>query len=420
MEENRILTSIEQGMELFNSCAHSLNVVIISRIKGNLTKNILRKSLDLLQYRHPRLGSHIVYSSNSLKFETQGTQAIPLQVLINSEPNFWQTVVVHELNTGFQSSQVLLRAILIKQIENIQQNYLITTIHHAIIDALCGVHLHSEILQCCQKLALGQEITNFPRLSVLPSLENLIANREKKNPELQKPIQEIYTLPIERFVPHQERQCRLTYQQIETRLTNKIIKSCKDKQTTVHGAICAAMMLALADQIDRKDKDFYFSCRSSVDMRKRITPPISHENLAVMVSALTSFHSLSETTAFWDLAKKVSQQIKDRLETEEIYNVILNYKKGAEYLLESLDLTRFSIFVTNIGKVGIASNYEPLELEAISYALSTTVMGSVFGVAVSTFQDKMSLNFIWAKPLINQEKIESLISKTISYLSNYC
>ena len=47
-------------------------------------------------------------------------------------------------------------------------------------------------------------------------------------------------------------------------------------------------------------------------------------------------------------------------------------------------------------------------------------MGSVFGVVVSTFKEKMSLNFIWAEPLINQEKIESLISKTISYLSNYC
>ena len=253
MEENRTLISMEQGMELFNSLARSLNVVIISRIKGNLTKNILRKSLDFLQDRHPRLRSHIVSSSNSLKFETQGTQAIPLQVLINSDPNFWQTVVVNELNTELQSSQILLRAILIKQVKNIEQNYLITTIHHAIIDALCGVDLHSEILQCCQKLALNQEITNFPRLSVLTSLENLISNREKKNPELQKPIQEIYTLPTERFVPHKERQCRLKHQQIETKLTNKIIKSCKIQQTTVHGVICAAMMLALANQIDQKD-----------------------------------------------------------------------------------------------------------------------------------------------------------------------
>ncbi|MDJ1181754.1 phthiocerol/phthiodiolone dimycocerosyl transferase family protein [Roseofilum casamattae] len=417
---NRVLIGMEQGIELLNRCANSLNVVIISQIRGPLTAAILTQSLTLVRDRHPRLRSRIVTSSNGLQFETEGTQAIPLQVITNSEPGFWQTVVVSELNTVFESDRGLIRAILINSTEDREQHYLITTIHHVIIDGISGVRLHSEILQCCQMLALGREITNFPRLPVLPSLEELIANREKKKPELQKPIQDIQTLPIEKCVPYQERQCQIANRVLDIALTGTIIKSCKTQQATVHGAVGAAMMLALAEEINRDEKGIYLSCLSPVDLRKRLNPPVGDENIAIAYSVLKSFHHLNEVTSFWDLARDVSQQIKERLETEEIYNSILNYKERTELRLEHPELTSSSIFVTNIGQVSIASNYEPFELEEISYAVSTTAMGSVFGVAVSTWKRKMTLNFIWVEPLVNRETIEGAIAKTISYLSNFC
>lgn len=418
MTNERKLIPMEQGMELFNRYANSLNVVIVSQIKGCLREEILRQALDLIQQRHPRLNSHIIDSSEGFRFQSEETSPIPLQIIINFETNCWQKIVVDELNTKIDSDRVLMRTILIKPTENSETNYLITTGNHAIIDAISGIYLHSEILKYCQSIVINNRIPQISELSDIGSLDELIANVATNKPELKRLGKTIDFIKPEQIVPHQQRTCRLIHKQLHNQLTTQIINSCKEKSITVHSAICSAMMLALAGEINKKNQDLYFSCRSSVDMRKRLNPPISDEHIAMMVSALTSFHSLNENTSFWDLAREVSQQIKERLETDEIYNVILNYQKGTEYLLDHPESVPFSIFVTNIGKVTIPFDYEPFEIKEISYALSTTVMGSVFAVAISTFQERMNLNFIFAEPLLNQVTVERLIEKTLIHLNH--
>jgi len=80
MKNNRELASSEQALEILNRCANSLHVVTASRITGQLTAEILRPALDLLQKHHPRLGSRIVGNLNSLRFE-DGSINIPLRVV---------------------------------------------------------------------------------------------------------------------------------------------------------------------------------------------------------------------------------------------------------------------------------------------------------------------------------------------------
>lgn len=416
MTYDRQLISMEQGMELFNRCANSLNMVIVSRIKGFINKEVIREALDLVQNRHPRLNSHIIGSLDNLSFKTEGTEIIPLQIMINNQSEYWQKVVLDELKKKLPVDKVLLRAILLKQDLKSNINYLITTFHHAIIDGISGIYLHSEILTYCQKIVSNNQIPIISKLPALPSLETLIAKVTTKNRETKKSTQQPDTLPFEEYAPHQQRSCGLIHKQLDAYSTNQIIKCCKQKKATVHGAICAALILALAKKIKKVDKDLYFSCRSSVDMRRRVHPPVSQENIAMVISALTSFHSLTNETSFWNLAKEVTQQIQLRLNTSEIYDVILSYQKGAEHLLKNPEKVPYSVFVTNIGQVKIPSNYDKFQLEDISYMLSTTVMGSVFGVAVSTFQEKMTLNFIFAKPLISDETINDLVKNTLSYL----
>jgi 2C-methyl-D-erythritol 2,4-cyclodiphosphate synthase len=418
MIDDRPLIAMEQGMELFNRYANSLNVVIFSKIKGIIAPDVLRKSLDLVQYRHPRLNSHIVGSLNNLHFKTEGTTKIPLNIVINYYPEYWQTVVNNELNKKIESEKKLIRATLILSKENINYNYLITTIHHAIIDAISGIYLHSDILSYVQHILNKKEVPKVQKLLAYPSLEEIISNYEINAKNLPKQTQQVDILPLEKDTPNEQRICRLIHRQLNTKLTQKIIKICKQKKITVQGAICAAMMLALANYLKKEevDKEFYFNCRSSVDMRKRVNPHVKPENIAMLVSALTSFHFIKNNVDFWDLAKEVTTQIKARLKTSEIYNVILTYRQGTEYVLTHSDQVFFSVFVSNVGQVKIPSNYNKLELEEISYALSLKAMGSVFAVSVSTFQQKMTLNFIYSQPIISQSTINALVNSTMSIL----
>lgn len=417
MPTNRKLDSMEQGMELFNRYAHSLNIVVVSKIRGSLDTSVIRQSLDLVQKRHPSLRSHIVGDINDLRFKVEGTERIPLQV-IHNESEDWRVVVERELNQKIESEKVLARAILIHSDTEGLVTYFITTLHHAIADALSGINLHSNILEYCQEIINGS-IPNINYIEALPSLEFLV------NKTFQTPIEELISITNTSSISklksanqatHLERMCKLIHKKLDLDSSQRLIKKCKEKGVSVHGAICSAMMFSLAKEIQINNHFQYFSCRSSVDMRRRLDPQISSENLSMLVSALTSIHEFTHETTFWEVAKSVTEQIKERLKTSEIYTGVINYRKGAEYLLAHPEATPFSIFVTNIGKVNIPKIYGSLILEEISYALSITVMGSVFGVAVSTFSEEIIFNFIFSSPLIEQETINSLIENTIEFL----
>ncbi len=418
MTNDRPLFSIEKGWEVVQRKANSLHVLVVGKIKGFLDPEVLRRSLLLVQLRHPLLNSHIVGPLDNLMFKTEGTEKIPLEVILNPEPEYWQTIFVNELNTKFENQKVLLRATLIKPSKESTTNYLITRIHHSVIDAISAVHLYSEILSFCQKILSESQIPEFDKLASPPCMEEIIADYTiENNAELSTSNKPIDTLPFEKYVPHQERTCGFIQKQLNPSLTEQLIQRCKQEKVTVQGAICSAMMLALAKHLQPEDKDFYFSCSSAVDMRIKVNPTIGDKQMTFFVSSLTCFHTVNQKMSFWDLAKQATEQIKAKLKTPEIYNQIFSFCEGLNIILENPEKTICSVLVSNIGKVKIPSDYGQFELEEISFGASITIFGSVFDVSVSTFQDKITFNFIYTKPLVSQTVMEKLIKDSLEYLS---
>lgn len=415
MTENRKLIAMEQGMEMFNRLANSLNVVIISRIRGTLNEEIVRQALDLAQIHHPRLNCRIVGSLDDLRFETENTQKIPLRIVDNLDSEHWKSVAIDELNSKIDSEKVLIRSVLVKSGDS-NVNHFITTVHHAIIDAISGMYLHSEILSLCHEILRDNKLPTISKLPVLPSLEDLLPKIVTLNPQDKQTDKKIKTLEFEKYLPNELRSCGLVHKKLSPELTKRIVSYSKEENTTVHGVLCAAMLLAVAERIKSEDGSLYLSCRSSVDLRRRLNPPVSDENIAMVVSALTSFHEITKDKPFGEVAREVTQQIKEKLKTSEIYNVVLSYNKGTEFLLTNPERVPFSVFLTNICRVRIPSDYSFFKLEEISYALSLTAMGSVFALAASTFEEEMVLNFIYSQPAISQDTINTLINSTISIL----
>ncbi len=423
MTNDRPLVDLEKALELLQRETNSLHVVVVGKIKGFLEPEVLRRSLLLVQLRHPLLNSHIVGPLDHLMFKTEGTEKIPLEVILNSEPEYWQTIFVNELNTKLENKKVLLRATLIKPTEKSTTNYLITRIHHGVIDGISAVHLYSEILSFCQKIVSENQIPEFEKLGPPPCLEKIIAdytvenNTESLISELELPID---TLPFEKYVPFKQRTCGLIQKQLNASLTQQLIQRCKSEKVTVQGAICSAMMLALAKYLEPEDKEFYFSCYDAVDMRRRLNYPIGNEQMTFLVSSLVCFHTVNQKMSFWDLAKQATEEIQAKLKTPEIYHRILAFGEGVNIILENPEKTISSVFVSNIGKVKISSNYGQFELEEISFGASNKMFGSTFTVFVSTFQDQATFNFVYTQPLVSQTVIEKLIKDSMEYLVTSC
>jgi len=429
---SRKLTSIEQAMELLNRRASSYYVVTVCYITGPLSEEIVRQALDLIQHRHPRLNSRIVGELDSLRFEGGGIK-IPLRVVNKLHSEQWKEVALQELNQKIESDKSLMRAVLVQIKNENNANYLITTIHHAISDGSSCIQLHAEILTYCQKIASGEPINQVTSLPPLPPLQELLpesmqGSRGVLNASLfllRAWFKQIWhqpeTLGFEKYVPIELRRCGMVHRKLSQELTADLIGVCRKEKTTVQGALCAAMMFEVARKIsDGKRTNVCVNCRSAINLHKRFNPVISDENMGVLASSFISFHTLRTNTSFWDLARDVRQQLETGLESDDIFSPVLISKKVFESLLAHPRKVSVTVGITNIGRVNIPQVYGPFQLEEISGVVAPTASGGVFAAAVSTFQGKMLLNFMFSEPSISQETVEILASKVVRCFVDAC
>jgi NRPS condensation-like uncharacterized protein len=433
MSDNRELTPIEQAMEVLNRVAGSFNVVTISRIKGLLSEEIVRQALDLAQHRHPRLNSRIVGSLDSLHFETEGTQKIPLRVVEKLQNEQWQEVVLEELNQKIESSKGLMRAVLVRNQSENSVNYLLTTLHHAITDGLSGIRLHQDILTYCHRIASGEQITQVPSLSALPPVEELLPEsmqgfRGRMNGVLfllRLKFKQLWhrpeTLGFEKYVPTDLRRCGMVHRKLDEELTQQLVNRCRNEKTTVQGAMCAAMLLSAARKIRAENEtEVRVSCRSYIDLRRHIKPAVSHENLAILASSLTSFHTLQTNTLFWELARDVRRQIEAGLELGDIFSPVPMSRKIIESLLARSNEAPMTAGITNVGQVNIPNVYGSFILEEISFIAAQAAFGGVLAAAVTTFEGKMVLNFMFSEPSISRDTAEKLADNMVACIVEAC
>ncbi|BAZ70577.1 hypothetical protein NIES4106_53720 (plasmid) [Fischerella sp. NIES-4106] len=434
MNNNRKLAPLEQAMEIMHRHAGPSVIIVASRIKGSLKEEIVRQALDLLQCHHPRLNSRIVDSSDSLRFETEATLKIPLRVVNKFHNEQWQEVFEEEMNEKFDSSQYLLRTTLV-QIENENSTtYLLTTIHHAIADALSSIQLHSQILTYCKNLTSKEEVTKVASLPELPPVEELVPKSMKGFTGaihsvlflLREVFQKFWYRPknlgFEQYVPIELWRGSMIHKQLDPQLTQQLVNLCRKEGTTVHGALCAAMLFAAAKKMTAGNRsDVRVNCISPIDLRKRLQPVVGNEHLSTLVGGVTSFHILRVHTSFWELARDVKQQLEAGIKRNDIFSDGLMFRNIVEFFLSSQsNEVCATVLLTNIGRVNIPKAYDPFILEEISFAPAARGLCGVFSAAVASFEDKMLLNFLFSEPSISRDTMESLVDSVMSCLVKVC
>ncbi|MBS9388787.1 MAG: alcohol acetyltransferase [Dolichospermum sp. WA123] len=431
MAINRKLGQLEETMEILNQRAKTWNVVTISRIRGNIQETVLRQSLAIIQCRHPALNSHIINSRNSYYYQSKGTGKLPLQVVNIREIQEWEAIVNTEMNQVIDSSKYLLRVVLVKILNQQNINYLITTTHHAITDGLSSIQLHSEILTYCQKITAGKSIPAVTTLEPLPPIEKLLppwTNSFKGklgrialllNLALQKYWNQPKTLGVEKYVPISQRRCEIIHRQLSEESTQQFIQQCRQENTTVQSALCAALMLTVSKQLTKSHEDnIRVSCLSYLDLRRRLQPEIDQENMTVLAASIMGFYRITNNISFWELARKAKHTLNKKISQGEIIQMIFLAKQLINFSLLFPNQVSATVSVSNVGKVNIPHSYGELELEEISFVGSHALYAGMFIVHAATFQEKMTLNFVFSQPALNRQTIEKLVDNCIDYIMN--
>ncbi|MEG4497180.1 condensation domain-containing protein [Microcoleus sp. F10-C6] len=422
MVNHRILAPHQHLLEILNRRASTWNITVFSRIRGFLSEETVRQALEVAQYRHPYLNCRIVGDLDRLRFETEGTQKIPLRVVDRIHEKHWQEIVLSELNEKIDSSRYLMRAVLVRDEGENGTSHLITTVHHAIADGLSFLQLQSEILTyCCQKNS-AELLNQVAQLPALSSLEELLPKPAKASLENQTKIAEIDHLTVEKLVSIESRCSGWFYRQLDEGLIQKLEKMARQEKTTVNGALCAAMLLAIAKIIrqTKRTDSLRLSCESSINLRPYLEPAVSNEYLSWLISFVYSRHVIETNTAFWDLAREVRQQIKEGLLHSVQFNLAEFDRELAQKILVSPNELGITVEISNMGKLNIPTAYGLLELEEISLIFGQAGFAGVPALAVTTFRGKAILNFLFSEPSISRETMEILADSVVYYLHEAC
>ncbi|MBG0743561.1 alcohol acetyltransferase [Cylindrospermopsis raciborskii LB2897] len=421
----RQLSSLETTMELLNQRAKTWNLVTISRIRGYIHKPVLREALDLLQYRHSVLNSHIVTHQHNFRnrfyLQTGTTEKIPLRAVINSEEKEWQEVVNQEMNQPIDSGRYLMRTVLIINQQNPKVNYLVTTLHHAIADGLSSVNLHSEIFTYYEQITSGNLLNPVSTLPPLPPPEKILSHLKgaKLNgwilllkiawEKLTNPPQ---TLKVEKYVPILQRNSQIIHRQILSDTAEKFFAQCRAENATVQSALSAAMLLTVAKKIlNQQHKSIRLNCLSYFDLRRRLQPPIDEDNIGLLATSQMSFHTVTTNTYFWDLSRRIKQTLAASIQRGDIFKMVFLAKHLINFCFLFPHQIAATVSVSNIGKVNIPEIYGDLQLEEISFAGSHALYAGMFILHVATFQGKMLLNFVFSQPSLSQHTMEKLVNE---------
>jgi hypothetical protein len=413
---------------------HSMGAMLyvnIARIQGAISFDILRDAIDLIQKRHPLLQVHLQASDDGFSFEANGTLAIPLRAIDRLHQQQWLEIAENELVTKFSDNcEPLCRLTLLNTSEAEGINELIVTFHHAIADGISALHFIHELLSYYQQLVEDTPIPPIDSLPLLPPLEQLLVQHlsELDAADLTQialsQTNPAAALIIEQTALVKDRSTRIISRELDRIITSQIKNRCRDEQTTVHGALCAATILACGRQLSTPEP-VLISCSSSVNLRGSCFPVVDSSHLGCFVSNATISHHARIDTDFWELAREcksnIDRLIHQKVPHAQVSNPELRDKYRSSFLAQIAEhnMGRNTMaHVSNLGEFNFPTSYGSIQLESFYFAAGLSLIGTCLWLGAVTIDRKLCCTFTYTHPLISTKTAKSLVNSTIAILNN--
>lgn len=413
---------------------HSMGAMLyvnVSSIQGVIFCDVLKSAIDVLQKRYPLLQVHLQESDDVLFFNADGTLTIPLRTIERRHDQQWLEIAEDELLQKFSGEyEPLCRITLLQTSDQFGKNELIVTFHHAIADGISALHFMHELLSCYQQLVEGIPIPLSDSLPLLPPLEQLlkkclsdtsIADFTQTAPSQTSASP---TLLIEQTANVVDRKTRLIPRELNQSLTSQIKSRCRDEQTTVHGALCAALILACAQQLS-SEAPVLVSCSSSINLRTSCFPLVEPSYIGYFNSNVTTTHSVGLNANFWELAREchsnTNRLVRHKVPHYQASNAELLNKYQPSFLAQFAEQNmgrNTTAHVSNLGQCDLKSSYGSIQLESFYFATGLSLVGACLWLGAVTVNQKLFCSFAYTDPLISMKTAEALADFAIKVLSN--
>lgn len=350
--ENRILGAFEKTFWLLDQI-DSKDFALAAEVIGIASEEDWRMAVNQVQKRHPNLSARITMDQFKRPFiEHTDSMLIPLKVITIDNDFRWEQEVENELATRFNTEDGLLfRIVLLQKPED---TVLILVANHTLADGSSLMYLFRDLLSAVsghqlQELApqkSNDETLGLPEDSIITDTETAEYVFNKLAPVSPK-VESI------RF---------------SNAHTLQIVERSKLERTTVHGAICAAVVIA--SRKFRKEWD---------DKKNELISPICtrkalglDDNCGLNITTHPVYFESEEELSFWDIARLAKTGLKGTETAEHVQNYLEFFRKltfNSTNIQQMIDILKeafnHQIMVTNLVKVKYKTDFGKLKLKSL-------------------------------------------------------
>ena len=358
--------------------------------------------------------------------------------MVEAPRDNWAAQAEAELNEFFAVDRgPLVRCVLVRH--GPDESTVLLSFHHSIGDAMSGAYLLRDLFKSAAQAVQGLD----PALPALepkkamndyfPAWATGLSGRWRNImyaawvlasvPRWGLPV----APPFDQSARPRDLRPRLAVRRLDPDFVARLHLRAGQEQTTLHGALLAAQILAIAqDRADRK-KRFYL-LGSPVNLRKRLDPPVL-DDVGFFVTMGASTVPAGPDDDFWTLAKALRSSLWDCVERG--YPFV--------YVYQHLDLSRITgllgltsagawlhnrvsalaamggLSLSNIGVVDIETHQGPFTIESLGFAASGAGLSPLIGFA-ATVERESTYNLVGMEPLISRDHTERLADMVLQNL----
>lgn len=426
--------------------ASSLSGVFRARLRGPLPVPLLRGALDALQARHPLLRVAVTGAADGTAgvepaFRPVGGRPIPLrQVTVSpadpaADTRWEREVDEHELAERIDWREgPLVRAVVITREagpghpEDVHD--LLLTASHCIADGMTGLSLMRQWIELAARLGDGEAL---PRTSLraLPATEDLLPrrhrgaegaaaltalmDRDQEETERLRPRRVVPSNPV----PFGERRTRMVHRSLTAEQLELLVRACRRHGTTVHGALAAAMVTAVAREAGTSEPA-YFSIGSPVDFRGELDPAVSYDEAGSYAATLPSRVLYRPGTPLWPMAGAIGRDLVARREREEHLSVInllgragpkssADYEPFMRYMDEQGPL---NLCLSNLGRYDFPARIGPWRVSGTQLVAAVSVTGAVVATA-NTSHGRLAWNFSYVDGIVPADRARHIADESV-------
>jgi hypothetical protein len=414
----RPLDPTEWNMERLNRVSNGAGCVYqIVRGRGPLTEARLREAVEAVTRRHPMLGARIVRERDEgdapLLYVRGGAPQVAFVDVVGLDERYLE-IVEADMNAGpspcWRASPF--RFACLADAARPERWVLVLAGPHAHCDGISLAWLAHELLEA---IATGEVGDPLPMRSIeidpLPEREV-----EAPGPATARYVAPEAEVPAE---PSRRALVRtgLTQARLTPEVTRALVHAVKRNGLTVHGAIGAAVHLALAARhaaVTGESPYGVYRAGSPVSMRPHVDPPLADADIRMAVDVALTDTAVGADDGFWSLARRFGAAVREQIDTRDILRSWnRTTKKDREVGSTGVPIP----LISNVGRSALQPSYGPLAVEDVAGAMATHGMFQI-DMLFTTFDGHLGGCFYFETPTVGRASMTRFVRRTMDILAS--